>query len=161
LLLEELIQPTKNAEHDTDFSIRGVAAPGTLEGAVSKPALATRNLHDMSSTSSTQPTVNNTKRDAKPGNLVHYEMKKYCFKRAAPITVHGTWSGDSLTMDNVIDYVQIFGQREVADWESFGRENKVTLHFDGIEAPRILTHEAAHHILGGSMVNIKVQFNMA
>jgi hypothetical protein len=35
-----------NVQHDADFSIRGSAASGTLEGAVSKPALATRNVHD-------------------------------------------------------------------------------------------------------------------
>jgi hypothetical protein len=139
------------AEHLDKQSIRSIAVSGTsnLESAVSKPALATRNLHDISSTSSTQVTVNNPK------------MKKYRFKRTSPITVHATWSGDSLTMDNIIDHVQHSGHCEVADWVAFGRENKVILHFDSTEAAYALTQEASHQITAGSMKNTQVQFKMA
>ena len=34
----------------------------------------------------------------------------------------------------------------VADWETLGRKNTVTLKFDSMEAACTLTHEASHHI---------------
>ena len=46
------------------YSIRGLAVLGTLESAVSKPAVATRNLHETFSMNSKQSTPNNyTKND--------------------------------------------------------------------------------------------------
>ena len=119
--------------------------------AVKSPALATRTLTTSATPTTTTNAISNR----------HYKMKLYSFKRTGPVTVHATWSGESLSMDDIVDHVQGLGHGEVIDWVTSGSRNRVILEVDGLGPATKLTHEAPHHIMGRSTRKVVVQFEMA
>jgi hypothetical protein len=154
LLLEKLIQPTMNAEHDTDFSIRGFAASGILEGAVSKPALATRNVHENLECEM-QANDYNTIND-------HNNNANANFKRSAPSTVllevRVAWCGESISMDELMEHMEQFGVCDPSDWQSSSDYNEAVVCFhcegDCKKAKEMTNHKIVDS--KGKLIRLKV-----